>query len=273
MLINTVPPSPYDLNFSVLGFPVRVSWTFWLFSAALGYDWARMMDRVYTDVYMEDSPGVFGFLLAWVAMTFVSILVHELGHTFAFRRFGIDSSIELYHMGGLAIPAGFGSWRGARTRRLGPREDLIVSAAGPAAQLALAFIVGLVSVSLGYTTSSDMLYFLKLLRVPMAEVLVRPESPLLYAASYFLVMQSVWWALINLVPVLPLDGGQILKSLIAMFRKTDGLYEAAAVGAVCGILLGIWGMQSGSTFMGIFFLMMGISNIQTLQSRGSGGGW
>ncbi len=86
-------------------------------------------------------------------------------------------------------------------------------------------------------------------------------------------MQSVWWALINLVPVLPLDGGQILKSLIAMFRKTDGLYEAAAVGAVCGILLGIWGMQSGSTFMGIFFLMMGISNIQTLQSRGSGGGW
>ncbi len=84
-----------------------------------------------------------------------------------------------------------------------------MSAAGPAAQLALAFIVGLVSVSLGYTTSDDMLYFLKLLRVPMAEVLVRPESPLIVCRFLFSVMQSVWWALINLVPVLPLDGGQI----------------------------------------------------------------
>src|SRR5262245_37099251 len=58
-------PLPYDLRWRMFGIPVRVHWTFWLFTAILGFNIVE-----------------FGFvyLLVWMACAFVSILVHELGH-------------------------------------------------------------------------------------------------------------------------------------------------------------------------------------------------
>ncbi len=108
MLINTVPPFAIRPQLFGIGISRTRFLDILVVQCRVGL---RLGSNDGSRVH-GDSPGVFGFLLAWVAMTFVSILVHELGHTFAFKRFGVDSSIELYHMGGLAIPAGFGSWRG-----------------------------------------------------------------------------------------------------------------------------------------------------------------
>ena len=77
---------------------------------------------------------------------FVSILIHELGHTFAFRYFGISSHIVLYHFGGLAIPDSYGSSWGSRS--IDPRANALISAAGPLAQMVAAVLVmGVVGIS------------------------------------------------------------------------------------------------------------------------------
>ena len=69
-----------DLNFSLFGFPVRVSPFFWSVAAILGWGLVR------------EPKLFFLFILA----AFLSILIHELGHAFAFRRFGTSARIVLY---------------------------------------------------------------------------------------------------------------------------------------------------------------------------------
>ncbi len=153
MMLQTPERSPYDLNFQFLGFPVRVTWTFWLVAAALGYSHAQSIDYLYGEVYAEPNatPGKAALLAVWIGVMFVSILVHELGHTLAFRYFGIQSQIVLYHFGGLAIPDSFTSWRGARTRRVSAVEQLVISAAGPVAQLLLGLLVAVIALSMRCT--------------------------------------------------------------------------------------------------------------------------
>ena len=95
MMLRDPEPSAYDLNFSFLGFPVRVAWTFWLTAAILGWGISDGIDRVAGRVEM-DSPGAAVLLLVWAAGIFISILVHELGHSLAMRYYGISSRIVLY---------------------------------------------------------------------------------------------------------------------------------------------------------------------------------
>ncbi|MBX9581317.1 MAG: hypothetical protein K2X87_13490, partial [Gemmataceae bacterium] len=105
--------TPYDLNFRLFGFPVRVHPLFWVVTVLFGSSALR-----------DFGPE---YLLVWVVVVFVSILVHELGHAFAFRAFGTDAAVVLYGFGGLAVPWGgvAGRWR-----------RVAVSLAGPAAGFA-----------------------------------------------------------------------------------------------------------------------------------------
>ena len=75
--------TPYDLRFQLFNFPVTVSPWFWLVALIIGGEGATS----------RGLPGV----VSWMLAVFVSILIHELGHTFAFRYFGIPSHIVLYH--------------------------------------------------------------------------------------------------------------------------------------------------------------------------------
>ena len=67
----------------------------------------------------------------------------------------------------------------------------------------------------------------------------------------FYVWPSVAWALLNLVPVLPLDGGRIAKSIIEM---NGGSFATALwVSVISATLLALWGFKSDQMFIGIFF--------------------
>jgi len=105
--------SPYDLNFSMFGTPIRVHPFFWLLSAIFGWP------------YVDRGLPYLGL---WIACTFVSILLHEFGHIWAGRAFGSDGSIVLYSLGGLAIGASDLRHRWQR---------IIVSFAGPGIQFIL----------------------------------------------------------------------------------------------------------------------------------------
>ena len=83
------PRTPYDLNFPLFGFRVRVH--------------PLLLARGGTPRGESPGRGV-QYLLIWIAVVFVSILVHELGHAIVFRGFGTNSHIVLWMFGGLAVP-------------------------------------------------------------------------------------------------------------------------------------------------------------------------
>ena len=132
--------SPYDIHFNVLGFPTRVTWSFWVAAIVLGWSACNGWDATFSRQGI-DSPGAPILLIIWSAAVFVSILVHELGHALAMRYYGMQARMILYHFGGLAVGSSMGSWNGARRSLLNARDSLLIAAAGPAAQLALALCV------------------------------------------------------------------------------------------------------------------------------------
>jgi Zn-dependent protease len=159
------------LNFRLFGFPVSVEPFFWLTMALV----FGAMD--------VSSPESLRVLILVIGAGFISILIHELGHALTMRHLG-DQRVEivLHGFGGMA--------RGSRY--LNRWQDLVVSAAGPAAQYA-----------------SGLLVSLWILPAAGGEL---NQSGRIFLASF--ANTSKLWAIINLLPILPLDGGHICRSLI-----------------------------------------------------------
>jgi Zn-dependent protease len=267
MFFQQPAESPYDLRFHVLGFPIRIAWGFWVASVIIGFELVRAIEIVFG----PDSPGRLPLLMLWAGCLLVSILIHELGHALAYRRHGIETSIVLYHFGGLAIPQR-AIPSAASNRPRGPishADDLWISFSGPFAQLASALLLAMSVHFAGYRL--DALNWLPgpWYRIPGAMDGAAIESPGLNALLVFYLLPSIFWALINLVPVLPLDGGQIAKSLV-LLRGGD-MRVALWISVIAAGLTAAYGMSIGQTFIAIFFLILGVSSFQSLQQ--SGGGW
>jgi Zn-dependent protease len=183
------PPTRYDVRFRLGSVPVRIHPLFWLSTIGLSM-----------------GPGsTFVGIVSWVVAVFVSILVHELGHVAAFRRYGQRARVTLYGGGGLASPeeggAGFHRWR----------DHVVVSAAGPLAGFAFAAAIVVIVLRLGYSA-------------PLFDWTLGSGPPIPYPAAARLVSRllfiNVGWGLVNLLPVHPLDGGQIALE-IAQARDPD----------------------------------------------------
>ena len=139
-----------------------------------------------------------------VVIVFGSILLHELGHAIAMRTFGRAASIELHMMGGLTF------WPQDVRPPIG--ERLIVSLSGPCIQL-----------------------------VPGVAALVALRfsgfSPDAQWALHLLVLVNVGWALVNLLPVLPWDGGHSLDSLLALVTGRPRPRVVGWVSIIVGALI------------------------------------
>lgn len=267
MFLQAPDESPYDLNFVIFGFPVRIAWTFWIGAVVIGHSFASMFDGGLREL----SPGIFPLLLLWTACLFVSILVHELGHAFAFRYYGMDSSIVLYHFGGLAIPSSMRS-RGEAgfvnafsPPRLSELADLLIAVAGPVAQLLSAFVLAGTVRAFGYQVAAfeSMPFPLsQLSRVFDGQPI---QSVALLTLVFFYVFPSVLWALLNLVPVFPLDGGRVMRSLVLLSgdRSDTWLWiSLISAGAVAFYAL----TQGHQPIMGLMFLSLGFGNYQMMQT-------
>jgi stage IV sporulation protein FB len=258
--------SQYDLQFSFLGFPVRITWGFWVVAAVLGWSWSVSLDDG-SQAMGLDTPGAPMLLVIWTAALLLSILVHELGHALAMRMYGMRSRIVLYHFGGLAISDSFGAWDGARQRRVGPREQIVISIAGPAMQLGLALVVWLIGLQLQVPMNiNDWLGRWLGIELGAQEL---GSSIVLYALLDAILFPSTAWAILNLAPILPLDGGQIMRSGLMLSRVADPMRIAHTVSIGAGALLGLYFIQSGEPF-GVMFLLLAANNWQSMQygSRG-----
>jgi stage IV sporulation protein FB len=189
----------FDLRFRLLGFPVRVHPFFWLATVLIN-----------GDGLLKIGPE---YLLMWIAVVFVSILVHELGHALAYRRFGADAGIILYAFGGLAVATHVISGRGRR---------ILVSLAGPFAGFVLCGIV--------YGTNQAFEW-------GRSAAGRAPNGPELW----FLYTQLIWvnliWGLFNLLPVFPLDGGQVSRELCGMKWGSRGKRISLQISFVTALLM------------------------------------
>ncbi len=154
------------------------------------------------------------------AIIFGSILVHELGHALLARRYKLGPiEIVLHGFGGLA--------RFSRAPR--PKEGVWVTLAGPGAGLALG-----------------------LLAIPLLFVL---DGPLRDYAS-LIVYVNVFWSLFNLLPMFPLDGGQVLlHALSTRIPRSVAERWAARVAVLTAIPVAIVAVMAGQYFIVIVAAM------------------
>ncbi|MEM1061471.1 MAG: site-2 protease family protein [Planctomycetota bacterium] len=224
-MFGQIRPTPFDLNFETFGIPVRVHPLFWALPLIIAFP-------------MVDSYGPM-VLVVSVLVVFLSLLTHELGHALLQRVFGFRPHIVLYMMGGYAAPEGRGSmlwW-----------HQVLIIAAGPAAQLALFGVMSLLAVGLAVTD-----------RYPAA------GSPAEAAMTLTLLINLIW-PLINLVPVYPLDGGQIVRWVLIRLRPWDGVRLSLIVSIVSGVGFGAWMMTTGLSFFGFLLLFCAYQSFQELQ--------
>lgn len=260
--------SQYDIHFQFFGIPTRVTWSFWVAAIVLGWSACNAWDRGFISAGL-DSPGAPILLIIWSAAIFVSILVHELGHALMMRYYGIRSRMILYHFGGLAIGSSFNSWNGARRGSLDARDSLLISAAGPAAQLALAAFVYAIGRNLGVSMELDWLlqdYFS--ITPPKVDDL---GSAATYAMFNSLVTPSVLWALLNLLPILPMDGGNIMLNTLALSRNANPQRNAHLVSIFVAALVAIYCYQRGGdpmlTMMCVLFAAINWQQLQMMSGR------
>lgn len=171
-------------------------------------------------------------LLLFVIAGFISILVHEFGHALTGRKFGAQTAITLHAFGGYAIfpSARFTRW-----------QDFLVTAAGPAIQIVLGGIFAVIFFKVRHTVSS-------------------------YAGDFLsdLAGISIFWAVLNLIPVLPLDGGRMLASILGPSRIETTLKISMVVGIVGAV--GLFYVFKSILFP-LFLGMMAFQNWQELNHR------
>lgn len=254
MFLQEPAANPYDLELRVLGFPLRVSWTFWVAAAVIGYDLANGLDLALG----SESFGVVPLLAIWGVCIFVSITIHELGHAIAFRRFGIESRIVLYFMGGMAIPSRSFQYR----QELTPQQSMWVSIAGPLAQLASALVFIFILAMFSYASPIPWpLNEIKFLQRFSAGNPI--DSVGLLTLSIMYIQPSIHWAILNLIPVWPLDGGRFIHSLMQLRGGT--IVMTLMVGVVVSALVALFAFQNQLSFLGFMFLILGWNNFQAVQ--------
>ncbi|MDR1191848.1 MAG: site-2 protease family protein [Verrucomicrobiales bacterium] len=202
------------LKFSLFGFPVQVQPWFWLVAFLLGGGF-RMR-------------GGFDWLpvLEWMTVIFLSLMVHELGHAFAVRRFGGWPVIELQMFGGVTY----------YENRFDRKERLIISAAGPACSLAL------------MVAAAASLYLL-------------PVPPFLREITWMTMWINGIWTVFNLLPVLPMDGGQILRDVLGPrhFRLS------CMIGMLTAVIIGVVLFHYGWTFAAVLLGFMAFQNYRAMR--------
>lgn len=265
MFLAEPPRTPWDLNFQVLGFPVRVHPLFWLIGLLLGFNGGG------------ENAGL--HLLIWFIALFTSILVHELGHALMIRYFGRPAHIVLYAMGGLAIEGrprdssfGFSSFEPYtpyQPRQRTPQEQIIISAAGPGIQLLLAaLIAGIVYV----TDGSLHRYYVGPLPIPSPALggeLAKNPAMWLLVAQFLQI--NILWPIINLLPVLPLDGGQIAMQVLIQQDPWGGTQRALWLSVITGGLAAAFGLLVlNDMYMLMLFGSLAVSCYLTLQQMGGG---
>jgi Zn-dependent protease/predicted transcriptional regulator len=210
---------------TIKGIGIFVHWTFSLLIAFI--------------IYINYRIGYNALQIAWsvlfILCVFVTVFLHELGHSFAAKLFNIGTKdITLLPIGGVS-----------RLESLPekPKEELIVTIAGPLVNIVLALITGLF---ISFPATSE----------ELAQELSAGVNASNFFLNFFIV--NIILAIFNLIPAFPMDGGRILRALLSFkFERHIATKIAARIGqflAMGFMLLGFL-YNPFLIFIGLFVIM------------------
>lgn len=239
-------PTGLDVRFSVMGIPIRIHPIFWLTAGFLAW-----------------NPNDPQQVLVRIGCILLAVLVHELGHAVVTRRFGWRPEIVLYFFGGYATSQRYSTWK-----------DIAVSAAGPAAGFLLYTMFWIASVAMiingvqqerviselyqHYEKSSVQAFQADWEAVQIggehyrgawwaasdsrvhAKLFDLARSSIVYDAVKFSLFINLVWNLMNLVPVLPLDGGRISQELCFWMSPRAGLLASIRISVAASGAVAAW---------------------------------
>ena len=224
----------WSLNIGrIAGTSIRIHITFLLF---LIWIWGAS--------YVSGGAAAAWNGLLFMVLLFLCVLAHEFGHIFAARAFGVATpDVTLLPIGGVA-----------RLERIPeePRQEFLIAIAGPLVNVAIALI--LMSLG-GAAVSGRHLAAMESAAVPMADRLA--------AVNLFL-------ALFNMVPAFPMDGGRVLRALLAIrLGFTRATEIAATIGQWVAFALGFIGLFGNPMliFIAIFVYLAAASEAQLVAVR------
>ncbi len=201
------------ITFRIFRIPVGVQPVFWLLAILLGIGLLQDADR-FTVLDM----------LWWVALVFVSVLVHELGHALVLRAYGYLPTIVLHAFGGLT------TWR--PQEELPPLRRIMSTLAGPLFGFLLAGAAWLLAENTNLGDGGT--------------------------TTRLALLAGVWvnivWSVFNLIPIRGLDGGQALGGFIDLTFPRWSRWITEAVYIVVGIAVAVWGIANGWLILPIFVL-------------------
>lgn len=256
MILAEPPRTNYDLHFQIAKIPVRIHPWFWFVGIMLG-------------ISDPDTRPI--EVLIWMLAMLVSILVHELGHAVAIRHYGWTPRIVLYALGGLAMYDTSETYSYSYNEHEdNPKIKILISAAGPIAGFLFgALIIGLVWASgneVRFGWGGPLGFHWRLGGI---------ESDRTFLLLNDLIFINIFWGLVNLLPVFPLDGGQIARELFTWSNPYDGVVKSLwlsviAGGVVAALALVRLGFREG-LFVAAMFGYLAYISYATLQAYRGGG--
>jgi stage IV sporulation protein FB len=168
----------------------------------------------------------------WTLIIFISVLVHEYGHALVSVAFGQRAKINLIAFGGLMTPSG---------KKLALFKEFLVAGAGPFFSFLL------------FVLSSLALLFLPI------------TSPIAISSLQLFRFINLFWTFVNLMPILPLDGGHMLRIAIEGISKRNSYKIASYVSLIFATLLAVASFLLGWFIMGAIFFLFVFQNFDTIQ--------
>lgn len=187
--------------------------------------------------------------LAFVGALFTIVVLHELGHALTAKKFGVSTlDITLLPIGGVA-----------RLERIpeDPKQELWIALAGPAVNMALALALGI-----------------------LLTITQQIEATFVAESSGNEWLRSLLWinvglAGFNLLPAFPMDGGRVLRALLAMrMDRTKATHVAATIGQAMAWVFGLVGLFTNPwlVFIALFVWMAATQEDSMVQIRSALGG-
>ena len=221
---------------SVSSIDLFVHWTFLVMMAGIfGF-------YVYQGWTLVAALAGIGLILA----VFACVVLHELGHAFMARKYGIPTiDIVMYPIGGVA--------RLTRMPRV-PKQELFIALAGPAVNL----VIALVLFGAG-----------RVLGTPLADAdAFQPQANLISVLMWI----NIGLVLFNMVPAFPMDGGRVLRAALAsQMEYRNATHIASLIGQALALVFGVYGLFNGMWTLPIvaaFVFMAARQEVQHVMERG-----
>jgi Zn-dependent protease len=233
-------------SFRVGSIPVQVHGSHLLFSAILSMSWLNGVRATHEAVAgrvgwpvsvlaRPDLPGqglaLAGWVALFVAMAFVSILAHELGHAWASRAFGYRPAVDLVALGGLTRPNA--------NETIPWFKEVTLTLAGPGMGLLLCLV------SL------------------LGERLVPDGSTANLVLSQMAQMNGLW-SIFNLLPIAPLDGGQVMQAVLIRVFGRVGFLVAQVVTLLLALGLSVLFFSGAGPMALIILGLVGFRAVQMI---------